>query len=94
MRAGSGYSKLRKGTSKMSWDTFYKNGWILYCPECRDYLRQSDPQDFSGRKQVCVDDVPCENCDKKHEEDVLKAEEEINEAQALMGRLGIPKETK
>ena len=64
----------------MSWDTFYKNGWILFCPECIDFMRQSDPQDFSGRKQVLIDDQPCEKCTKKHEE-------EIKEAQALMGRI-------
>ena len=64
----------------MSWDTFYKNGWILFCPECRDFMRQSNPQDFSGRKQVIIDDQPCEKCTKKYEE-------EIKEAQALMGRI-------
>lgn len=69
----------------MSLDSFYKNGWILYCPECRGYLRQSDPQDFSGRKQVIIDDLPCESCEEKHKE-------EVKEAQTLMGRLGTPKE--
>ena len=64
----------------MSWDTFYKNGWVLFCPECRDFMRQSNPQDFSGRKQALIDDQPCEKCTKKHEE-------EIKEAQALMGRI-------
>jgi hypothetical protein len=64
----------------VSWDTFYKNGWILFCPECRDFVRQSDPQDFSGRKQVIIDDLPCEKCTKKREE-------EIQEAQTLMGRI-------
>jgi len=64
----------------VSWDTFYKNGWILFCPECRDFMRQSDPQDFSGRKQVIIDDEPCEKCTKKREE-------EIKEAQTLMGRI-------
>jgi hypothetical protein len=64
----------------VSWDTFYKNGWILFCPECRDFVRQSDPQDFSGRKQVIIDDLPCEKCTKKREE-------EIQEAQILMGRI-------
>lgn len=71
----------------MSWDTFYKNGWILYCPECRQYLRQSDPQDFSGRKQVIIDDLPCETCEERRNE-------EIKEAQQIMGRLGLPKENK
>ena len=69
----------------MTWDSFYKNGWILYCPECRDYMRQSDPQDFSGRKQVIIDDAPCEKCTKQREE-------EIKEAQVIMGRLGIRKD--
>jgi hypothetical protein len=68
-------------------DALYKNGWILYCPECQAYLRQSDPQNFSGRKQVIIDSMPCENCEERHEK-------EINEAQDLMGRLGTPKETK
>ena len=71
----------------MSWDSFYKNGWILYCPECREYMLQSNPQNFSGRKQVIIDDQPCEKCKAKREE-------EINEAQNLMGRLGLPKESK
>jgi hypothetical protein len=43
-------------------------------------MRQSNPQDFSGRKQALIDDQPCEKCTKKHEE-------EIKEAQALMGRI-------
>ena len=71
----------------MSWDSFYKNGWIRYCPDCREYIDQSDPQNFSGRKQVIIDDVPCEKCTKQREEEVL-------EAQAIMGRLGLPKESK
>ena len=71
----------------MSWDTFYKNGWILFCPECRDYVKQSDPQDYSGKKKVIIDDMPCEKCHKKREE-------WIDEAQAIMGRMGIPKESK
>lgn len=71
----------------MSWDSFYKNGWILYCPECKQYLRQSDPQDFSGRKQVIIDDIPCETCEENRKE-------EAQEAQQIMGRLGIAKESK
>jgi hypothetical protein len=71
----------------MNLDALYKNGWILYCPECSEYLGQSDPQNFSGRKQVVIDDLPCETCEEIHKED-------INDAQALMGRLGTPKETK
>jgi hypothetical protein len=49
-------------------------------------MKQSDPQNYSGKKQVIVDDVPCDKCFAYHEE-------EVNEAQALMGRLGIPKGT-
>ena len=59
----------------------YPSGWILYCPECRDYVKQSDPQNFSGRKSVLIDDQPCEKCSKLREE-------EIQEAQQLLGRLG------
>ena len=68
-------------------DALYKNGWILYCPECHEYLGQSDPQNFSGRKQIIIDDMPCESCEEKRE-----AEEQ--EAQQIMGRMGTPKETK
>jgi hypothetical protein len=71
----------------MSWDSFYKNGYILYCPVCREYIRQTDPQNFSLWKQVIIDDVPCETCTKKNEE-------EIKEAQEVMGRLGLSKESK
>ena len=71
----------------MSWDSFYKNGWILYCPECKQYLRQSDPQNFSGRKQIIIDDVPCETCEEKRKEET----QEVQEAQALMGRIGTMK---
>jgi hypothetical protein len=70
-----------------SLNKFYNGKWILYCPECSDYIKQSDPQDFSGRKQVVIDDLPCETCEETHKDD-------INEAQALMGRLGTPKESK
>src|ERR1017187_6575690 len=51
-----------EGGFLMSLEKLYKNGWILYCPECQGYLRQSDPQDFSGRKQVVIDDEPCDKC--------------------------------
>ena len=70
----------------MSWEEFYKNGWILYCPECSEYIKQSDPQDDSRRKSVVIDEQPCEKCTKKREE-------EIQESQQIMGRLGLPKES-
>ena len=59
-----------------SLNKFYKNGWIMYCPNCDGYVKQSDPQDFSGHKQVVIDDEPCTKCN-----------EEVKEAQAIMGRL-------
>jgi len=64
-----------------------RSGWIKYCGECNAYISQSDPQDFSGGKTVVVDTEPCEKCTKQREEEVL-------EAQATMGRLGLPKENK
>ena len=64
----------------------YPAGWILYCPDCSDYIDQSKPKDTTRGKSVVIDDEPCEKCTKKREE-------EINEAQQLMGRLGLPKET-
>ena len=70
-----------------SLDKFYKNGWILYCPECNEFIKQSDPQNSSLYKQVIIDREPCEKCTKARE-----AEEQ--EAQQIMGRLGTPKETK
>ncbi len=61
-------------------------GWILYCPDCRDFIKQSDPQNFSGGKRVVIDsdNEDCLACTKKREE-------EVREAQVLMGRLGLPK---
>jgi hypothetical protein len=59
----------------------YPSGWILYCGECNSYISQSDPQDFSGGKTVVIDTEPCEKCSKLREE-------EIQEAQQLLGRLG------
>lgn len=63
----------------------YPAGWILYCPECSEYVEQSEPKNTTRGKSVVIDDAPCEKCTKKREED-------INEAQSLMGRLGLPKE--
>jgi hypothetical protein len=79
--------KLNEGKIKDSIvnSKLFPYGWILYCPECCDYVCQSDPQNFSGRKTVFINDVPCDKCTKKSEEEVL-------EAQQIMGRLGLPKE--
>jgi hypothetical protein len=55
----------------------YPNGIVLYCPECGEYICQSDPQDDSRRKTVVIDDQPCTKC--------------VTEAQTIMGRLGLPK---
>lgn len=60
-------------------------GYVIYCPDCREYVKQSDPQHFSGGKQVIIDSEPCDKCKAKNEQEIL-------EAQSLMGRLGIPKE--
>jgi hypothetical protein len=70
-----------------SLNKFYNGKWILYCPECSDYIKQSDPQGFSGGKSVIIDEEPCEKCTKSRE-----AEEQ--EAQQIMGRMGFPKENK
>jgi hypothetical protein len=67
----------------------FRSGWILYCPSCKNYIKQSDPQNFSGRKSVIIDDEPCEACKKKQQE----REEEIKEAQQIMGRLGTKEES-
>ncbi len=63
----------------------YPEGWLLYCPDCSEYIGQSDPQDNSRGKSVVIDDEPCEKCKAKNAQEVL-------EAQSIMGRLGIPKE--
>ena len=67
----------------MNLEKLYPNGFILYCPECTDYIKQSDPQDFSGRKSVVIDDEPCAKCTKGRDD-------EIQEAQAVLGRIGLP----
>ena len=56
----------------------YPEGWLRYCPECREYIDQSAPLNDSRRKTVIIDDVACNKC--------------IEDAQAIMGRLGVPKE--
>ncbi len=63
----------------------YPEGWVLYCPDCSEYVQQSDPQNDSRHKSVVIDDEPCERCK-------VQNTQEVQEAQALMGRLGIPKE--
>jgi len=59
----------------------YPEGWLLYCPDCFDYITQSDPQNDSRRKSVVVDGEPCKKCKARHAEEIL-------EAQQLLGRLG------
>ena len=65
----------------------FPGGWMLYCPDCSEYISQSDPQDDSRRKTVIIDDEPCAQCKAKTAQEIL-------EAQEIMGRLGTPKETK
>ena len=65
----------------------YPEGWLLYCPDCNGFIQQSDPQNDSRRKSVIINDEPCFACKTKNEE-------EVKGAQSLMGRLGLPKETK
>ena len=59
-------------------------GWILYCSRGH-FIKQSDPQSFSGGKTVIIDNSfgECSECDQ-----------EVKEAQEIMGRLGIAKENK
>ena len=54
------------------------NGWLLYCGICNKFIKQSDPQSTSLGKTVIVDEngSECEAC---------KAD-----AQAILGRLGLP----
>ena len=63
----------------------YPAGWILYCPECSEYIDQSEPKDTTRGKSVVIDDTPCAKCESKRAG-------EIQEAQSIMGRLGLPKE--
>ena len=62
-----------------------ENGWIMYCGNCMRYIKQSDPQNFSGGKTVVIDtdQDDCEDCKARAQE--------VLEAQSLMGRLGLPK---
>jgi hypothetical protein len=59
-----------------------RDGFIEYC-DCGKYLRQSDPQDFSGGKTIVVTPDECDECKVRAQE--------ILEAQQIMGRLGLPK---
>lgn len=61
-----------------------QGGWILYCGKCNGYIKQSDPQNFSGGKTVVID---------SDQDDCPTCSQEIKEAQQLVGRLGLPKET-
>jgi hypothetical protein len=65
----------------------FPGGWMLYCPDCSEYISQSDPQDDSRRKTVIIDDEPCAQCKAKTAQEIL-------EAQQIMGRIGLPQETK
>lgn len=60
-----------------------KEGYMLYCVRGH-FIKQSDPQNFSGGKTVVIDNEygECPECDR-----------DILEAQQLMGRLGLPKES-
>ena len=58
-------------------------GWIMYCGKCDSYIKQSDPQNFSGRKTIVIDD---------DQDDCPTCKQEIAGAQALMGRLGTPEQ--
>jgi len=55
-----------------------KEGFMLYCLRGH-FIKQSDPQGFSGGKTVIIENEQGE---------CPKCEEEIKEAQELMGRLG------
>ena len=61
-----------------------RTGYMLYCSRGH-FIKQSDPQGFSGGKAVVIDNDfgECPECDR-----------EVLEAQAIMGRMGLPKESK
>lgn len=56
-----------------------KQDFIVYCDRGH-YIRQSGDPSFSGGKTIIIDGE-CPECDK-----------EVLEAQAIVGRLGLPKE--
>ena len=64
----------------------FPGGWMMFCPDCSEYISQSDPQNFSGRKTVIIDDEPCAQCKAKTAQEVL-------EAQQICGRLGVAEPT-
>ena len=66
----------------MSLEKLYPEGFMLYCSRGH-FIKQSNPQNSSRGKTVVIDEVTgeCPECDK-----------EVLEAQAIMGRLGLPKE--
>jgi len=55
-----------------------REGYMLYCSRGH-FIKQSDPQNFSGGKTVIIDNEQGE---------CLECEKEIKEAQEIMGRLG------
>ena len=57
-----------------------KEGYMIYCTRGH-YIRQSEPQGLSLGKTVVIDQETgeCPECDR-----------EVNEAQAVLGRLGLP----
>jgi hypothetical protein len=73
---------MERGEPMKSLDKFYPEGWMLYCSRGH-YVKQSEPQSFSGGKTVVIDNDfgECPECDK-----------EVQEAQSILGRLGLPKE--
>ena len=61
-----------------------KEGYMLYCSRGH-FIKQSDPQNFSGGKTVIIDN---------EFEECPEYDQEIKDAQTIMGRLGIAKENK
>ena len=68
----------------MSLEKLYPEGYLLYCTRGH-FVKQSDPQNSSRGKTVVIDNDfgECPECDK-----------EVLKAQQIMGRLGLPKESK
>ena len=68
----------------MSLEKLYPEGYLMYC-SMGHFIKQSDPQNSSRGKTVIIDNEygECSECDK-----------EVDDAQALMGRLGTSKESK
>ena len=82
-RTGKDFMTLDPVRQRKVWEAFLEHArgkWIEYY-SCGKYKQQSDPQDNSIGKMVIVTDEKCPDC---HERDV-------REAQALMGKMGMPK---